>query len=170
MRLDSAMGEARRTTGRLGFYLGVIALAATASGQVTLQNSVMKVERFINGDGHVESRLVPADEVVPGDELHYTIEFANNGKQTVDENSIVITNPVPEQTEYIDGSATGEATEVVFSVDEGRQFADADILTIASAEGDVPASARDYTTIRWKFSPSLEPGQRSHVAFNVRLK
>ena len=150
--------------------VALIAFAIGANAQVTLHNAVQKVERFVNDAGRVETRLVTADEVVPGDELHYTIVFENSGQAPVDPDSIVITNPVPEQTEYIDGTASGTGTDVVFSVDQGGQFAQADVLTMSAGDENVPASARDYTTIRWMFSPSLEPGEKSEVSFNVRLK
>jgi hypothetical protein len=33
-----------------------------------------------------------------------------------------------------------------------------------------PATAADYTTIRWVFGPALAPGGKSYVSFNARLK
>ena len=148
----------------------MIALGLPAVAQVTLDNSVQKVERFVAENGELEMRLVPADKVIPGDELRYTIAFENTGDETVDAQSIVITNPIPASTEYIDGTAFGSGTRVEFSVDSGEQFALADDLMTLNEGVEVPASARDYTTIRWTFEPVLVAGAKSHVAFNVRLK
>lgn len=146
--------------------------AASAQAEVTLSNDVQKVETFVDGDGAAQRRLVPADSVVPGDELRYTIRFVNNGTESVDAGSIVITNPIPDDTEYLDGTAFGSGTNISFSTDAGSSFGEPDQLTVVP-DGSVaptPAAARDYTTIRWEFTPTLAPGESSHVSFNVRLK
>lgn len=145
------------------------AISATAAAQVTLENSVQKVETFVNEAGEPQRRLVDAGSVVPGDELRYTITFTNDGGETVDAGSVVITNPIPEETEYLDGTAFGSGTDIVFSVD-GENFAAPEALTVIQAGVETPASAKDYTSIRWVFRPALEPGETGNVSFSVRLK
>ncbi len=158
-------------TGTLRLLLTTLGLlfAVSAAAQVTLSNSVKKVESFLNEDGQVERQLVDALSVVPGDELRYTISFSNNGNQVVDAGSVVITNPIPESTEYLDGTAFGAGTEIVFSID-GESFAAASELIVDEGGVEAPASAKDYATIRWIFGPELKPGETGHVSFNVRLK
>ena len=148
--------------------LGLL-FAVSAAAQVTLSNSVKKVESFLNEDGQVERQLVDAASVVPGDELRYTITFSNNGNRVVDAGSVVITNPIPESTEYLDGTAFGSGTEIVFSID-GESFAAASELMGEEGGVEAPASAKDYATLRWIFGPELKPGETGHVSFNVRLK
>ena len=46
--------------------------------------------------------------VVPGTEVIYTITAKNTGNEPAD--NIVVTNPVPKDTEYVDGSAFGAGT------------------------------------------------------------
>ena len=154
---------------RLLFTIVGLLLAANAAAQVTLSNSVKKVETVVNEDGEAERRLIDAVSVVPGDELRYTITFTNDGGEVVDAGSIVITNPIPEATEYLDGTAFGAGTEIVFSTD-GVSFADPAELVVEEAGTEAPASAKDYKTIRWVFAPELEPGETGNVSFNVRLK
>ena len=86
-----------------------------------------------------------------------------------DAGSIVITNPVPDNTEYLEGTAFGAGTRILFSVD-GESCAAPEALSIGSGETDAAASARDYRVIRWVFEPSLAAGATGHVSFNVRLK
>ncbi len=148
----------------------LLVLAPAALAQVTLTNSVKKVETFVDDAGVPQRRLVDVSSVVPGDELRYTITFTNEGTESVDAGSIVITNPIPEDTEYLDGTAFGSGTEITFSTDAGERFADPDELSLARGGTTVPAMARDYTTIRWVFAPPLKPGETSFVSFNVRLK
>jgi uncharacterized repeat protein (TIGR01451 family) len=107
--------------------------------------------------------------VIPGDELQYTITFTNEGVEAIDAGSIVITNPIPETTEYLDGTATGAGTDILFSVD-GVDFATPAELTVEQGGFQARVNAEDYSTIRWTFSPELAPGETGNVSFNVRLK
>ena len=146
------------------------AFGLTAGADVTLENRVQKLEHFVDEVGARQVRLAEAEKVIPGDELRYTIVFSNRGAQTVDAGSVVITNPLPASTEYIDGTAFGAGTEITFSVDDGTTFANSADLTVVRDGREAPASSADYTAIRWTFAPALEPGATSHVWFNVRLK
>lgn len=135
---------------------GLIA-AVPASGEVILETSVLKVE--MAGDLNTQPRLVDASVVVSGDELQYTITFTNQGTQPVEANSIVITNEIPAGTEYVQGTAAGPNTDIVFSTD-GELFA-------ASGAQDAATPAR---VIRWMYRPALEPAESSSVTFNVLME
>ena len=143
--------------------------AVDAVAQVNLQNTIKKVETFINPDGLVERRMVDAIKVVPGDELQYTVRFSNDGEAAVDAGSIVITDAIPAHTQYVDGSAFGSGTDVRFSVD-GESFAPPKNLMLIKQGAQVIASAENYTAIRWTFAPVLKPGASGYVSFKVRLK
>ncbi len=143
--------------------------ASAAEAQVRLENTIKKVETFVNEAGDVERRLVDANSVVPGDELQYTVRFTNEGTLPVDAGTIVITDTIPAHTEYLDGTAFGSGTEVQFSVD-GESFGQPTDLNVVKEGVEVLASAGDYRSIRWTFAPALEPGEAGHVSFNVRLK
>ena len=169
LKKDIQLRSYKTGTLRLLFTTLGLLLAANAAAQVTLSNSVKKVETVVNEDGQAERRLIDAVSVVSGDELRYTITFTNEGGEAVDAGSIVITNPIPEATEYLDGTAFGAGTDIVFSTD-GVSFASAAELIVEQAGSETPASAKDYKTIRWVFGPELEPGETGNVSFNVRLK
>ena len=144
-------------------------LAASAAAEVQLTNSVQKVETYVDAAGVMQRRLVDADTVLPGDELRYTITFVNVGTTMVDAGSIIITNPLPENTEYLEGSAAGPDTVILFSVD-GEEFAPDRSLTMMEGGRSVAAAASDYRAIRWTFSGALAPGASSFVTFDVRLR
>ncbi len=146
-----------------------LVLSAAAQANVRLDNTIKKVEISVNGQGEAQRKLVAAASVVPGDELQYTVAFTNEGEQAVDAGTIVITDAIPPHTFYVDGTAYGAGTEVEFSVD-GNTFAAAEDLTVNKDGTRVPASAKDYTAIRWIFAPELKPGATGRVSFNVRLK
>jgi len=61
------------------FAVFLVSAAGSAHAQVQLDNTIKKVETFVNAEGEVERRLVDANSVVPGDELQYTVRFTNNG-------------------------------------------------------------------------------------------
>ena len=143
--------------------------ANAAEAQVRLENTIKKVETFVNEAGDVKRRLVDANSVVPGDELQYTVRFTNEGTLPVDAGTIVITDAIPAHTEYLEGTAFGAGTDVQYSID-GESFGHPDDLSLIKEGAEVIASAKDYRSIRWKFAPALEPGETGHVSFNVRLK
>jgi len=136
--------------------------------EVRLENTIKKVETFVNTDGEVERRLVDVASVVPGDELQYTVSFTNAGNETVDAGTIVITDAIPAHTFYVDGTAYGAGTKVSYSVD-GQNFA-APARLKSRKSADEVAQAAEYAAIQWAFTPELKPGETGRVTFNVRLK
>ncbi len=159
-----------RTLCALVLLSGVTA-GALADGEIVLTNTVQKVEYFTNEQGETESRLVEAAQVIPGDELAYTITFENvSDDVTVDAGSVVITNPVPPEVRYLESTAFGAGTVISYSADGGEFFGAPDELVVTGENGDRVADASDYTHIRWTFEPALEPGQTGSVSFRARLR
>ena len=78
--------------------------------------------------------------MIPGDEVRYTITFENDGPNRSDAGTVVITNPVPENTQYIADSAFGSGTTIQFSVDGGKTFHPANELTVVRDGAKVPAT------------------------------
>ena len=112
----------------------------------------------------------PPEKIVPGDEVLYTVAYMNKTAKPAEK--IVITNPVPKHTRYKDGTAAGEGTDITFSVDHGKTFATSDKLTVAikdkSGKNVVrPATAQDYTHIRWVIRQSVAPGRSGTVTFHA---
>ena len=151
--------------------LVALPLLAWGEGEIDLKNAVQKVEYYLNEDGERESRLIAAAEVVPGDELAYTITFENVSESvTVDAGSVVVTNPIPPEILYLEGTAFGSGTTITFSID-GSVFGAPDSIEITDSNGGTRiANASEYTHIRWTFEPALEPGQTGSVSFRARLR
>ena len=116
----------------------------------------------------VVKRTAPTT-VVPGTEVIYTITAKNTGTEPAD--NIVVTNPVPKETVYVDGSAFGAGTKITFSVDGGKSFDQAKNLTVKDASGKSrTAKAEDYTYVRWTLQFKLQPGQEAPVWYRTRVK
>lgn len=164
---DGAGGSRKRA---VLLVFGASLCSAAAFGEVTLETSVRKVETTLDGSGQVKRELLATDDVVPGEELRYSIRFTNESATPVDAERIVITNPIPEGTRYVAGSAGGDATAVAYSGD-GDEFHSSE-TAISAAPGSGPAEADGDShvhSLRWTYQRELGPGESSEVYFHVRM-
>jgi uncharacterized repeat protein (TIGR01451 family) len=159
------------------FYPAVGALLAAgfalpAAGQAISDPIVIKAIAEIELptlEGHETSKLVPADRVVPGDRVFYTLEVRNTGAAAVA--SPIVTYPVPAHIQYLADTAVGPGTVVSFSVDGGRSFDTAENLKIKAEDGSLRAAvAADYTHIRWQLKKSLKVNSVAFVRFRALVK
>jgi uncharacterized repeat protein (TIGR01451 family) len=138
---------------------GSIELRARAEKRVLLQAA----------DGTSQETFVPAAKVLPGDVVAYTIEARNVSQDSADR--VVITDPIPSEMQYLDGSAVAAGAELLFSVDGGFRFDVPEKLTVANEDGSRrPAVASDYTHVRWVFAAPLAPAKQRSVRFLARLE
>ena len=130
---------------RLGLSAAVLALLAAntsaqaPSGPLEIR-AVAEVESKARDRGRDIVKLIPADRVVPGDRVLYTLEVRNSGDAALD--APVVVHPVPEHMRYVAGTAVGPGAEVTYSVDGGHTFDRAENLTVPGADGNLrPAVA-----------------------------
>jgi len=122
----------------------------------------------VNDKGETEVKRMPATKVVPGTEVIYTITVSNVGDQSAD--NVVVTDPIPENTTYVDRSAFGAGTKITYSVDDGKSYDLAEKLKVKDAAGNLrTATANDYTHIRWVLNFTLKPKDVAPVWFKARL-
>jgi uncharacterized repeat protein (TIGR01451 family) len=152
------------------------ATAAAAPAEPTASAGTIKLsivgemeQEFTNDQGQKAKRLVPLVKVIPGDEIVYTISYHNVGKQPADK--VVITDPIPKEVSFKDGSAYGPGTAISYSVDGGKTFGAADALRVKGADGKERAAVgEDYTHVRYTVLASVAPGQKGFVRFRAILK
>jgi uncharacterized repeat protein (TIGR01451 family) len=145
------------------------AFAAEKESAIELRTSAQIEVEVVTEDGGKEIQRIEAAKVIPGDEVIYTIHYANKGRQPA--GNIVITDPIPEHMLYQDGSASGEGAMVTFSVDDGKTFDVADNLTVTGEDGSQrPAGPSDYTHIKWMLEGELEPEMAGFVTFRAELQ
>jgi uncharacterized repeat protein (TIGR01451 family) len=164
------------TLGRLSLCTVLLTLVLTGAGHALAQavdpivvKTIAEVESKRAEGDRGTSKLVPADRVVPGDEVIYTLAVRNTGADAVAPPTV--TKAVPEHTVYIADSAVGPGAEVSYSVDGGRTFDRAENLTVQGADGRPrPALAADITHIRWQLKNSLQSNSVAFVRFRAVVK
>ena len=156
--------------------LMLVALLVLSTGSVIAQtdsaiqlDAVAEIEvEVVDDQGEKKIQRQEASLVVPGDEVIYTINFANVGQEPVDD--VVITNPVPEHMLFRLMDGNGSGMRITMSVDGGQQYGAPETLTVTDADGsERPAKPQDYTHIRWAFDRPVEPGDKGSVGFRALL-
>src|SRR3569833_2552428 len=99
--------------------------------------------------------------VTPGDEVIYTITYANKSEDVA--TNVVITNPLPAHMNYENGSAQGPNSQLEFSV-AGSHFATPDKLTVTVDGRTRHAQPEVYTRGRGGGAGPRAPGRRGRGA------
>ncbi len=147
----------------------LVAVAVFAQSQpITVNTVAEKEERYTDDQGVERSRLVPVATVIPGDQVVYTITFANTGDQVAD--GIKIVDPIPEQMRYVPDSAFGPGTTITFSADGGQSFGTAQSVMVTDNGTARVASPEEYTHIQWVFNSPLEPSAQAYAQFKTVLR
>jgi len=157
---------------RLMFAITLLVLQSAVGLSYAQQNPILLktiAETEVDAktaQGGVEKKRIALTKAVPGDEVIYTTTFTNQGSKPA--GNISVTNPVPANTTYVDGSAFGDNTEITFSIDGGKTYGTPQTLIIKTPEGrERPARPSDYTHIRWVYRGALAPGLTGKAGFRV---
>ena len=149
--------------------VSVLLLAGAANADVVLEAAALSEVTTTNEAGQEVTTLMPAGKVVPGDEVIYTITYANSGTEPAAD--VVITNPIPDHMVFTEVEASPSGASVSVSADGGSNYGTPRNLTVTDAMGQTrPATAADYTHVRWTFEESLDPGAEGSVSFRAQLQ
>lgn len=160
---------AHRLTASLLVLLLLTPLVALGANDVQFSSSAEVEVKQVNAKGETVTVRKPADKVPPGEIVIIVNVFTNTGK--VAKEKLVVTNPVPKETEYVGNSASVENAEVLFSIDGGQRYAKPTELLINDGKGGKRvAEPKEYTHIRWTMKNPLKPGSTGLVEFRVRVK
>lgn len=161
------------TTRIIGF-MGSISLCAMAwaGPQVSINIDAAK-EIVVYENGSLNTKKVPADTIEPGETLVYTLTYTNQGDESA--KNVVLDNPVPEDTTYVAGSAAGNNTDVLFSIDNGKTYSVPSQLnytvSLPSGKEEKRSVSPDrYTNIRWVMNNPIAPGTEGQVIYKVLVK
>ena len=148
--------------------VGLTTLDATErQGHIEIKSTVEVLTTVIENGVKVQ-KLIPAKKILPNTVLFYKNTFTNISDKPAD--NIKLVNPIPKHTLYQTGSARGANSDITFSVNNGKSWAKPEALTVLDYEGNaIPATAKDYTHIRWIYMQDLAPSERQNVSFQSKL-
>ncbi len=118
-----------------------------------------EVEHKSVENGRLIVQLVPADRVVAGDAVVYTVEARNTSAQIIPHPEFVAA--IPEHMTYVPDSAVGPGAIVSYSVDGGASFDSAANLRAAKRSA--------FTHIRFQLRHPLKPDSVAFARFRAVL-
>lgn len=137
---------------------------ALAAVQATLVAEVR--EESAGSLGNSVRYFAPAAVLEQGREVFYTVRIKNPGVQFASD--VVVVQRIPQNTSYVPNSAAGPGAEIGVSADGGQSFGAEGRLTVTDSAGIArPATARDYTHIRWHLRNPLAPGAVALARFRA---
>ena len=140
---------------------------AAQKGHLKVTSNAQKIVE-VNKAGKKSYEFLPATKVLPGETVQYNTIYENISNKPA--NDINIINPIPEHTVYLPNSAQGKNTNVLFSVDGGKNYGKAGTLKVRGNDGKLyPATPSDYTHIQWQYLGNLAPRTKQAIGFRVRL-
>lgn len=141
-------------------------LAAEGNIKVT---SIAEVAVEVVKNGKKEIVRTAPEKAVPGTVVIFTNRFENISKHSA--RDIVLSNPIPANTEYQADSAFGADCTITFSVDGGKIFDTAKNLKLKGADGrEYTARPAQYTNIRWNYIGQLAAGKSGEAGFRAVIK
>jgi uncharacterized repeat protein (TIGR01451 family) len=154
---------------RLGLILAIMTTFATravATEAVELRTQLIaEVRETLNTQDRPLYRMVPASRLSQGQVVYYTVRITN--PTPVFANNVVVSQRVPDNTLYMEDSATGPGAEIEFSVDGGVAFARAEDLKL---DDGTRAPPERYTHIRWRLRNPLAPGSVALARFRATFR
>ncbi len=148
----------------------LIALADSITPDSTIAvKAIAEVETRVSQNGRDIVKLTPADRVVPGDQVVYTLQIRNNGAAAVRAPNVPY--PIPDHMSYVADSAVGPGADVTYSIDGGRTFDRPENLKVAEPKGRMrTATAAEYTHIRWHLKNNLKSNSVAFARFRAVVK
>ena len=113
-------------------------------------------------------------QLIPGADLVYAIAFTNSG--TASASSLVVTDPIPANTDFKVGSVTsslgttGLTVAVAYSNNGGSAWT---YTPVSGGGGASSGYDRNVTNIKWTFTGSLSqtsPNNTGNVGFTSRIR
>lgn len=168
-----AVDNARRCS-RVAWLAAIVILQVFCSAHADEVETTLVAEVRLEvptPNGRKLARLVPATTLHQGQEIFYTVRIRNAA--AVPARDVEVVQRIPENTVYVPDSAAGPGAEVSVSADGGLTFGAEGELTVTEQPTPVqvpstrPATAQDYTHVRWRLRNPLAPGAVALARFRA---
>ena len=149
----------------------MIPVVSIAAPQITI-DTVAEKEIIETVGGKQVKKRVAAKNADPGENLIFTLNYANKGNEKAV--NVKIDNPIPKETTYVVGSGIGKNSKMLFSIDGGKTYNAPSLLkyTVTLNDGkkiQKQASPDQYTNVRWVIN-EIPAGAGGKVGFQVKVK
>jgi len=151
-------------------FLTLAGFSSAEKGNLEVKNQAFKVVEGVDEKGKKVITHVQVDEasIIPKDQVIYVTTVKNIGTEPAE--NIVVTNPIPPQLSYIEGTAKGKATDISFSVNQGKSYHQPENIVIKTKQGTSrTAQAKDYNSIQWVYLSKLKPGKETTMSYQAIL-
>ena len=158
---------------RISALLGACACIVFWSGPANAESvtSQLTVSHVVEtGDG--TEVLEPAESVAPGETLEYELVYTNETGMSL--NAFTVVGPVPEGTDFIEGSAQTNTEARLEAQIAGMGWAPVPAFrAIVQPDGTViqeEVPAEEYEALRWRLSGEVAPGLSVQATYRVRVE
>lgn len=142
------------------------AAPAGRAGCVELK-TVAEQETTVTVDGKSVKQVIPAAKVVPGDQVIWTTTARNLCDQPAE--NVVINQPVAEHMQLVANSASGDGTQISYSLD-GKEFLPLAQLKVREPDGNTRAARADEVRhLRWTLGAPIAANSSMAVRFRAVL-
>ena len=152
--------------------LATVLLAQAGNPRIVVSLTVQKEVLVKDEFGNVKVERTPVKLARPGDILVYSLHYTNEGSSEAWR--INLTDPIPEGTVLLLGSAEGEGTTIRYSIDEGKTFQPPPIKIVVTDEQgrdkEVDAPPEMYTHVLWSIDGPIERRETGKVSFKVKVQ
>lgn len=153
-----------------------IMLMVFITGVASAQQDPLKIMMTDALTDLAEKREVERDDngnlmTQPGDVIRYTLMAENSSNGSL--HNIKLVDPIPAGTEFVLGSATGNGTEINYSIDGGSTYVQQPTIQVQDGNGQMvtrPAPASMYTNVQWTLTQPLQPKEKRSVELRVRVQ
>lgn len=147
-----------------------ISYGQQAAMQSPLENKMSAFVVVTDKEG--KESLKATEKIFPGQTIEYVLTYANKANEPI--RMVKIVGLVPENTEYLDGTATGvPAMSLEFSINQGISYGSAPVKYLKKladgTEEEAIATPDMYTHLRWTV-PTFAPGKSMEFRYRVRVK
>lgn len=156
--------NSRRALCALALVVGLALVAGAASLSplinVDLSGSVTRAGKRLS--------LEEAGRVKPREVISWDMKLSNRGDAPA--SNVQAVGQVPQGTEFVGGSASGDVVGVKYSLD-GKSFSERPMIRVrvAGVDKEVPASPDKYVAVQFTFA-NVAAGQVKNAAYLTRVR
>ena len=132
-----------------------------------------QMETFLVTNKKGEELVVVTEQASPGDIVEYRLTYTNESQQPL--SGLVITGPVPANTQYLEDSAAADVKAAfTVSIDGGETYHAEPVKKTQTDRNGQPKNIivppSEYTQLRWVPDKGIQPGKVQTYRYRVKVQ